>query len=78
MNNLKITKQQNFIESIGKWCVGIWCNDQGFEVWTGGFFSNRLDVAEKEAMESFRKSIAFQREVKKCNAPEKQDLLVTA
>lgn len=78
MENIKITKEQYFIDSIDKWCVGIYCNDAGFNVWTGGFFHKNLEIAEKKAMESFRKSIAFQREVKKCNSPEKQELSVFA
>ncbi len=77
MESLKITIERNFIDSIKKWCVGIQCFDKGFSVWTGGCFNKDLELAEKEAMDSFKKSVAFQREVKKCNSPEKEELIVT-
>ncbi len=76
MEDLKIIKEVKFLDSINKWCVGIWCRDGGYEVWTGGFFHKDKAVAEEEAMASFRKSIAFQRELKK--PLEKEELIVQA
>lgn len=77
METLKITREQNFIESINKWCVAISCNDGGYEVWTGGCFHKKLEKAEEEAMKIFKKSISFQKEIKKCNSPEKTEMVIS-
>ena len=73
MENINITKEVKFIDSIGKWCVGIWCREYG--IWTGGFFHNNLDKATEMAMKSCKKSIDFKRECLK--ASEKQELVLT-
>ena len=75
MEELKITIETKYLDSISKWCVGIWCQDGGYEVWTGGCFHKDRAKAEMEAMASFKKSVAYQRELKKM--VEKRELSVS-
>lgn len=63
MENIEITKEVKFLESIGKWCVGLYCPQ--YSIWTGGFFDKKLERAETEAMASLKKSIAYKRECEK-------------
>ena len=58
---IKIKKEVKFLESINKWCVGIWCPT--YEYWTGGFFHKKLDKAEEMAMDCLKNGIDFRREL---------------
>ena len=74
MEQVKIIKEIKFLESINKWCVGIWANrEPKHSIWTGGFFHKDKQKAENEAMQSFTKSLNFWREVEK-PLDEKQEL----
>lgn len=72
MENLTITKEVKFLDSIQQWCVGVWCKEYG--IWTGGYFHKDIDKATELAMKSCKKSIDFKRECLK--ATERQELVL--
>jgi len=64
MENLKLTQEIKYFPSIKKWCCGLWCyrGENKQSILENGFHK-KLEKAQKIAMDNFKKSLAFHKEL---------------
>ena len=74
--DLKVTIERRFLDKTNTWSVAVRCEDQGYSVWTGGCFNKDMKKAEQEALNQFKQSIAFQRELRKPSEIEQLKITV--